>query len=232
MNTLASLKPSSERGFSFIEVVVSISVALVAFGLIYQFFSGARSHYMVGTVNLQNLQEARIAINYLRRDFSSACPKFEYVDSESYLAVQKVQKQIFTTANPAWDASTPGKLIDVSDEKLSFHRFRFDSDASRPAVDKVEYVFDRNSKKLRRFLENGRTIEFNGFESVQFKLYVHQLNPEIPVLWVKFTIHEGDKLFGSDKIGVPLELTTTINSSFISGNLKNLCWNYEIYHSN
>ncbi len=224
---------SSRPGLTMIEMIVSVGVAMMAFFLIYKFLSGTRFNFMYGTVNLQNLQNARLAVNYLRRDFSSSCPRFVYSTSKpakSYVFIQDAQRAVFQKP-PGWDSSNPCILMELSPTKLAFHRFIFSSSKASPTVELVQYSFDPGAHTLTRSAPS-RMITFKGFDLVEFKVYFHDLNPAIPILWVKFVIHEGEDLYGKASIGTPLELTTSITSSFVTGSLKNLNWNFETYHEN
>lgn len=212
-----------------VELLLSITVALVVFLLIYKLLSGVRSHYLYGTVNLQNLQDARLAVNHLRRDFSSACPRFKNgaASADAYMYVNRLRKYIFKDP-PNW-AAQYGDPIQITVNGLTFFRFEFDS-GSNPHVEKVQYVFDAAAKTLIRKYK-GSERKFKGFETVEFRLYTHMVNPAVPLLWVRLLIHEGKEMYGTTSIGKPLELTTTISSSFLSSSLNHLTWNYETYHN-
>ncbi len=221
------LKPRS--AFTLIEMIASIAVALLVFLMIYKLLSSVRNHYLYGTVNLQNLQDARLAINHLRRDFSSACPRFKDggAPAGAYIYVNRLRKYIFKDP-PGW-APQYGDPIQVTPNGLSFFRFEFDA-GSKPRVEHVLYTFDAATKTLKRKYK-GSERSFKGFEAVEFRLYTHMVNPAVPLLWVRLLIHEGKEMYGSTNIGKPLELTTTISSNFISSSLNNLTWNYETYHN-
>lgn len=216
------------RAFTFVEMSISVGIALVVFLLIYRFLSSTRHHFMYGTVNLQNLQDARQALNYLRRDFSCACPRIEDPDVAGYVTLQKVRKQVFLTAS--WPSETEGELIQIDPHGLSFYKFVFGSPDEKPRVEHVSYVFDAVAKELTRRSQGDRVQKFSGFEDVDFRLYTHQLNPKVPVLWVRFKVHEGENIYGKDSIGKALELTTSITSHFISSSVNNKYWRYEIGH--
>ncbi|HOY67253.1 MAG TPA: hypothetical protein PLP29_10200 [Candidatus Ozemobacteraceae bacterium] len=215
--------------FTLVEMIASMAVAFFIFLLIYKLLAGVRSHYMYGTVNLQNLQDARLAINYLRRDFASACPRFKSVTgaSDGYLYVNRLRKNIFKDP-PAWDPRY-GDPIQVTPNGVAFFRFEFDAGA-RPNVEQVQYQFDAATKTLKRKYRGAERV-FRGFETVEFRVYTHMVNPGVPLLWVRLLIHEGQQMYGSTNIGKPLELTTTISSNFVSSSLNHLTWNYETYHN-
>lgn len=229
-NLLAGFKSKMirRRAFTFVEMTISIGIALVVFLMIYRFLSNTRHHYMYGTVNLQNLQEARLALNYLRRDFSCACPRIEDPDSAGYVTLQKVRKQVFVTSS--WPSETAGDLIQIHPHGLIFHKFVFGASGVKPKVEQVSYEFDAVEKVLTRRSAGDRVQKFNGFEEVEFRLYAHQLNPKIPVLWARFKVHEGENIYGKESIGKALELTTSITSHFITSSLNNKYWRYETGH--
>ena len=170
---------SNQKGISFVELMVCIIITALLFGLIYKFMANTRYNYMYGVVNLQNLQEARLAINYIRRDFSSACPRFEDPNEDSQNGYINLQK---------------------------------------------------SSKTLTRTSETKGMKVFSGIEDVNFALYTHEMNPNVPLLWVQLVIHESENMYGSSEIGKALELTTTISSSFINSSQNNKYWRYETGH--
>ncbi|GAB4270117.1 MAG: hypothetical protein Kow0029_06660 [Candidatus Rifleibacteriota bacterium] len=217
-----------KKGFTFIELTVSVGIALVAFLLIYRFLSSTRHHYLYGTVNLQNLQEARLAINYLRRDFSCACPRIEDPDTGGYVNLQNARRQIFSTSSVSSIPSSD--LIYVDDHTMKFYKYAFQSPDESPRVEEVIYEFDGSAKTLVRRGQDGKTQKFTGIEDVEFKVYVHQVNNRVPILWVRLKIHEGENLYGSENIGNALELTASISSPFLTSSLNNKFWRFEIGH--
>lgn len=225
MLTVKNLK----KGMTFVELIFSLSIALVVFLLIYRFMSGTRQHYMYGTVNLQNLQEARLAVNYLRRDFSCACPRIDSpVAPNGFVDLQKIRNQLFVSSS--WAGGAGGDLIQILPHGLLFHKFVFGSPDEMPRVEMLRYEFDPAARVLTRHAEDGSHQTFSGFEEVEFKLYAHQLNPKIPVLWARFKVHEGETIYGTDEIGKALELTTSITSPFLTSSINNKYWRYEIGH--
>jgi len=229
-NAKHNMKRLLTRGFTLVEISISVGIALIVLLMIYRFLSNTRHHYMYGTVNLQNLQEARLAVNYLRRDFSCACPRIGDPASTGYVNLQKTRNQVFVSASfPALDASQ-GELIQIDDHGLHFHKFVFGSPDVEPRVELVRYDFDQAAKTLMRFSEDGKIQKFTGFEEVEFKVYTHQLNPGVPLLWVRMKVHEGENIYGKDSIGKALELTTSISSPFLTSSVNNKFWRYETGH--
>lgn len=190
---------------------------------------------MKGVVNLQNLQEARLAINYLRRDFASSCPLFIYNGkSYDYKMLQEVRKQLFATENNDGSSLQEyGILIGVDSEGIRFFKFKYDTQQNEiPKVELVRYVFNSTTKCLVREVgiqgkERYNKKEFKGFEEVRFALYANEIASSVPLLWVKFKIHESSNIYGSENFGKALELTTTLSSNFINSSQNNTYWRYE-----
>ncbi|MBF0409838.1 MAG: hypothetical protein HQM10_21025 [Candidatus Riflebacteria bacterium] len=219
----------SRIAFSLIEVLSGLMLAVFLFFIMYKFWGWTRFHYMYGTVNLQNLHGAQMVINYLRRDFSSSSPMISSKDD--YLTREKIRRKIFNVVAPP--ANSKAIDIDPGGKKLNFFRFVFDTNIMNgvPKTEKVEYSFDTQKRILKRITPT-RTIEFDGLDDVVFKVYVHELNPNIPILWVRFVVNEGKGIgyAGGKEVGKPLEITTSISSSFITSNINNLSWHYETCH--
>ncbi len=221
----------NRKAITFVEIMICLVIASMVFGVIYGFMSYTSKNYMFGVVNLQNLQDARLAINYLRRDFAAACPRFDDPEKDKkngYINLQKIRKQLFLTNG----SIKGGDLIQVSPNKLSFHKFVYGSSDKNPRVEPITYQFDKSSQTLTRISRTKGTKVFSGIEDVNFALYFHKINPDIPLLWVKLRIHEANKMYGNKEIGKALELTTTISSAFINSSQKTKYWRYATGHSN
>jgi type II secretory pathway pseudopilin PulG len=227
------------KGFTLVETMISLAIAILVLFTVYKFLASTRQHYMYGTVNLQNLQEARLAINSIRRDFSCACPKVNYPPSAleitgaadvmqtAFENLQKLRKQIFMTSS--YTNNDRGELIQVGSSDLCFYTYVYGGTNEKPKVEQVRYNFDPSAKTLTRLGGDGSIRSFTGFENVLFELYIHELNPTVPILWVRFKIHEGEK-YGDAEIGSALELTTSISSPHIASSLSNNYWRYETGH--
>lgn len=239
-NRQKSLKNISfTKGFTLVEAMISLAIATLILFTVYRFLASTRHHYMYGTVNLQNLQEARLAINSIRRDFSCACPRINYpptaleisgsadVMHTAYENLQKLRKQIFMTSS--YTNNDRGELIQVGNSDLCFYTFVYGGTNEKPKVEQIRYNFDPSDKTLTRIGGDGSLRKFTGFENVLFELYLHDLNSAIPILWVRFKIHEGEK-YGDSDIGTALELTTSIASPHINSTLSNNFWRYETGH--
>jgi len=219
------------RGFTFVEMAMTVGIALLVFLMIYRFMSSTRMHYMYGTVNLQNLQEARMAINYLRRDFSCATPYIAGQDQVDYINMQKAQNFVFET--PGWAPIPDVNLIKCDTDSLSIPKFAFGSPDEEPRIEYVTYTYEPGNILSRKLLDATgnlkKEVQFSGIENVEFKLYTHKLNPDVPVLWVKLLIHD-KSTYGSDDIGKALEVTASISSPFITSLVKHRNWRFENGH--
>ncbi|NLI75415.1 MAG: prepilin-type N-terminal cleavage/methylation domain-containing protein [Candidatus Riflebacteria bacterium] len=216
-------------GFTMVEMIVTMAIGILVFMMVSRFLTGTRFQFMHGTVNLQNLQDARLAINHLRRDFSSATIFFGSTYTKTtYKTVRALQARTFS--QPTVDPANPTeKLISIkAPHQIAFYRFTFETAGEKPTVERVQYRFDPAAKTLTR-TSPSRSIEFKGFEDVEFRLYCHGLNPDVPLLWARFLIHEGEEIYGKADIGKALELTTTISSPFLTSSLQNLSWNFETH---
>jgi hypothetical protein len=213
-----------------IEMAVGMVLGSVLMYFAFKFMTNTRHQYMHGSVNLQNLQEARLAINYLRRDFSSACPFLDPADADPKINVT-LRKKPFDVSG--WSAGIKSQLVKSSAQVLQFHRFIFNTEAGAvlSKVVEVEYKYDAPTKTLVRTSE-GRQKSFKGLENVEFKLYLDDYNGRVPILWVKLMFHEGKDAAGTDKdLGRPLELTTSIVSPFMNGFYSHQMWNYYSAHA-
>jgi hypothetical protein len=224
-------KSNNRKAISFVELMICVIISALVFKIIFDFMSNTRNNYMYGVVNLQNLQDARLAINYLRSDFATACPMFTDPKEDSkngFVNLQKARKQLFVTSKTNNDIK--GELIQIHEHGLMFHKFVYGSFGENPKVESVTYQYDKTSKTLTRTSDTKGTKVFNGIEDVKFALYTHEINPDVPILWVKISVHESSNMYGSEKIGKAVELTTSISSSFINSSQNNKYWRYETGH--
>ncbi len=231
---------NKRKAFTFIEITICIIISALVFKVVYELMANTRKNYMYGVVNLQNLQDARLAINYLRRDFASSCPNFI---SPSYVTIngrnvfkdkewegfQNLRSQLFkvNASTLSQNGETPyhGELMVVRPTYLSFYKFVYGSTSENPKVERVTYTF-KDNKLERHSKSKGKTV-FTGFANVHFSLYTHSINPDIPLLWVQFTINESPNMYGKKTIGKPLELTTTIASNFVYTSQNNKYWRFQ-----
>ena len=228
----------NRKAITFVELMVCILVASLVFKVIFDFMSNTRNNYIYGVVNLQNLQEARLAINYLRRDFASSCPRFnaptltdndKKFDDNEWQKFPNLRGQLFEVSQ--MDLQSIGEsdqLITVYDHGLRFYKFVSDSTGVKPKIELVTYQFDSTSHTLLRTSTLKGQQRFSGFEDVEFCLYSHSINPDVPLLWVRFKINEASNVYGANNLEKnTLELTTTISSSFINSSQNNKYWRYQ-----
>ena len=219
----------NRKAITFIEIMVCILIASIVFGVIFNFLSSTNKNYMYGLVNLQNLQNGRLAINYLRRDFVASCPRIDDPENDKnngYVNLQKIRNQMFFDK----ENLKGGELMRIASHSISFHKYVFGSTDKNPEVEPITYKFDPDSQTLTRTSKTRGTKVFTGIEDAHFALYVHKTNPNTPLLWVKLRIHEAKNLYNNENIGKALEITTTISSAFVNSSLKNKYWRYAIGH--
>ena len=184
---------------------------------------GERNKKIVGTVNLNQMQEARLALSYLRRDFGSASPYFLASDT-----VKVRMNPIKLDSTPISDPykSSP---IQITPTELVFYRFIFDNPIGTmtTTLEQVTYTFDSSAKTLTRRTPNS-SVSFTSIKNVNFGIYVHKANPNVPILNVRLEVLD-EKTPGSPQNIAPLELCTSITSAFMNSNLNNLAWSYSPY---
>lgn len=207
------------QGFTLVEAMIGIMLVSALLTMSYKVFSYINLQRSRGSVDLQELQGARYAINYLRRDFRCAAPVFS--DTASIEQKKKAMR------NPVVEAKTFDKKantvpIVVSDSEIHFFRHLYETPESsaKPKVEEVNYRIDNTRKCLVRSA-SGKERVFSDIRAARFELYAHPLKPEIPMLLVTLTIDADPK----DKSGkASLELTTTISSSVANQNINNPYW--------
>ena len=70
------------KGFTLVESIIAIGMASALIILVMKLTSAIRGDVVKGTVDLQNLQDARLVINSLRRDFTCAMPYYDPSDKQ------------------------------------------------------------------------------------------------------------------------------------------------------
>ena len=184
------------KAFTFMELLIGLVVMCMVLTGVHAIFSYTRKEFMHGTVNLQNFQDVQLAINLLRRDFSSACPYIDYYYNldptksneywstdgveKDYIALQKTRRDVFlsqdntpSNGNANYKEALP---IQIDESGISFHKFVFQSDPKDPhlpLVEEVNYSFNSTEGTLTRTdVKTGKRKVFNGFEVASFSLYV------------------------------------------------------------
>ncbi len=209
-------KTDTNAAFTLVETLVAFFLATALIVLLMQLSGGVRTGVVRGDVDLQNLMEARAAINSIRRDFLVATPRFEARDGidmreqirHNPVVPQDKLKTIFL--------SSP---VTVAEHALFFCRQVVD-EAGNQTSEEVSYTFDESEKTLVRTSPTG-VKKFAGIENSRFSIYFHPLKPEIPMVWVSITVKN---IEGGESR--QLEIATTIASSIISQDLNNLHWNW------
>ncbi len=212
-------------GVTLIEIVVGTLIISIVFYAVSSFASNMAFKYKHGFVDLENFRVAHQAVNMLRRDYKMACPYITAGDG-----IEEMKKFLLTPLAVSAGAARfvgANRRIRVTSQQLVFFKFAdtgFSSDPE-PMVEEVEYRFDSDSGCLIRSC-GGQSSEFKGFKEVEFKSFVHEANPHVPVLWAKIVLsHEYYK--DSDK---PLELTVSLSSSFVADSINRSDWQYRTFH--
>jgi len=214
-------------GITLIEIVVSMLIISIIFYAISKFASNMTFKYKHGFVDLENFRTAHHAVNMLRRDYKMACPYMTAGDG-----IEEMKKFLLT---PLAVSAGSGKFVGanrrilINPQQIVFYKFTetgFSMD-SEPLVEEVKYTFNADSGCLIRSCGD-QTREFNGFKEIEFKSFVHQANPHVPVLWAKIVLsHEYYK--DSTKA---LELTVSFSSNFVADAINQDNWQYRTYHRN
>lgn len=195
-------------GFTLIEMLIGLVLVSFLFAISFRVFTYISSQMSRGSVDLQELQGARLALNYLRRDFRSAAPLI----AKTATFVQKTK----TARTPMVEAASYNRGPDsvpivIADSEIHFFRQLYNTpDAeTAPTTEQVNYRIDDTKKCLVRS-SAGKERMFPDIKGAKFELYGHPLKPEIPLLLVTLTIDADVKDRGSARN--VLELTTTISS--------------------
>ncbi len=209
------------KGFTLVETLMVFFLVTTLIALVFRLSSHVQVNYLKGTVDLQNLQEARSAINSLRRDFLGATPRFERSDGVDLREATR-KKPIVSSLG----GRTPGKktvpiIVGTSELHLFKYSFGFGEDEPAPRVEEVSYFVDKGQKALIREDEKGKKL-FRSVTNAKFILYQFPLNPDIHLVAVNLEIDNS-----ASGPGKSLEICTTISSLIVSQNLNNLNWNWD-----
>ncbi len=213
-----------KRAVTIAELAVGLLLISLLVGAISNVIRHVRAMFMRGTVDLQNLQEGRLAINYLRRDFSCACPRFSASDDSTML--EKTRRLPILPGNDSIDGKKTAS-IQIGDNGIQFYRFSFETTDldPLPTIELVKYSYDPGNRILTR-TSPSRMVEFKGIKGISFRVYSHETNPKIPMLWVKLEIQ--DEEAGKD-LGKPLEITTSLSSSFLESEVNYPYWYFRAF---
>ncbi len=208
------------RGFTLVEAMIGMMLVSALLTMSYKVFTYINMQRSRGSVDLQELQGARHAINYLRRDFRCAAPVF--ADAATIEQKKKAMR------NPVVEAKVFNKTgntvpVVIADSEIHFFRHLYDTPetAGTPKVEEVNYHMDGARKCLVRSAA-GKESVFSDIRGVRFELYAHPLKPEIPMLLVTLIIDADLKDKGGGRNF--FELTTTISSAVANQNINNPYW--------
>lgn len=204
-----------KKGFTLVETMVAVGLASAIIFLVIRLSSVIRGDVAKGTVDLQNLQDARVVINYLRRDFSSATPLYDTNEKK------EIRDEVRT--DPVLYASSYSKHssrpIVLNSHDIIFCKTTADSAGNRTR-EEIQYSFDPASKVLNRHSASGNRT-FKGMEDIKFDLYYHPMNDEVPMILVTMKIKTEEAHETKE-----LDLTTTICSAIVNHDVTNLEWNW------
>ncbi|MBU1106329.1 MAG: hypothetical protein KKB51_06650 [Candidatus Riflebacteria bacterium] len=218
---MARVRNPGRFGFTLVEAVVGIALATALMVFSYRVFTYIGMQRSRGAVDLQELQGARYAINYLRRDFRSAAPQIAntatLIQKKKALRMPMVEAHSFTIGNEAVPV-----IIDDAEIYFYKHLYSTPDSAREPSTEQVNYRIDGARKCLVRSVA-GVEIVFKDIKAAKFELYAHPLAPEVPMLLVTLRIDADQK---DIKAGGReyFELTTTISSAITSQILNNPFW--------
>ena len=254
MNNSMGTGQTSARnaGFSFVEMVVSVLLTTLLLLALYQFYIEAAFQMHAGFAKLEALDEARLAISYIRRDFSTACPFLSAErdtignDPENEFAAKNLlRRMVFyqdvssvqpPEIRPQMGAdgkqSRPIEYSSAQPGQIRFYRFRFKPRTlgENPGVESVEYYFDKGAKTLTRRV-SGSTKEFHDMDLVEFSFYSPEWSSDIVMLRIQIRVKNLPENLRQKIPGGVIVFQTTVNSHFISSNLSDPNWNFEGYQN-
>jgi len=212
---------ADKKGFTLVEAVIGVALATMLMFTAYQVFSYVSKQRSRGDVDLQELQGARYAINFLRRDFRSACPQI--ADKATLAQKRKALRMPIVEAN-AFNIGNEAVPVIISDGEIHFfkHLYNTPAGAAQPATEQVNYRIDNARKCLVRSVAGVETV-FKDIKAAKFELYAHPLSSALPMLLVTLRINADQK---NEKTGdfKFFEMTTTISSAVTSPFINNPYW--------
>lgn len=205
------------KGFTLVESIIAVGMAAGLILLVIKISSVIRGDVAKGTVDLQNLQDARLVINSLRRDFTCAMPYYDFSDNQQ--AIDSVRNNPILYTATYNDSSKKSKPIIIHKYHLNFVKPVYDSNGNL-SMEEIYYVFDGSNKTLIRHSSISGDKHFKGMDNIEFGLYYHPLETDVPMLLVSMIIRTTE---GGETKSLPL--TTTICSSIVNKDIVNLDWN-------
>lgn len=211
---------SIQKGFTLVETLVAFFIASALIALTFKLSGSIQVNYIRGNVDLQNLQEARYAINSIRRDFMCATPKFDRTDGIDIREAIRQNPVISASILPAGMKSMP-IVVAKNELHMTKYSFDFESEKDDPIVENVAYFIDPVQRALIRMNSKGRRI-FKAVKNAEFALYKHPLNQDIPMISVRLEVD-----YSETEPKKPLEIVTTVSSLIITQNFNNIHWNWD-----
>lgn len=210
-----------KNGFTMVEAIIGILLISLLSLSAYKIFSFILVQRNRGSVDLAELQGARVAINYLRRDFRCAVP---LINKNATIAQRKTARRIPAIEANTFDKSQKVIPIVVSDTEIHFfkHTFATPTTSETPKTEQINYRIDKARGCLVRTGLDSENI-FKDIKAIKFELYSHPLFKETPMLLITMKVdankgnaHEQKRYF---------ELSTTISSSIANHNINYEFWN-------
>ncbi len=135
----------AQKGFTLVEAVIGVVLAAMLMISAYQVFSYISRQRSRGDVDLQELQGARHAINYLRRDFRSATPQI--ADTATLEQKRKALRMPIVEAS-SFSIGNEAVPVLISDGEIHFFKHVYDTPdgVARPATEQVNYRIDSAHK--------------------------------------------------------------------------------------
>lgn len=209
------------RGFTLAETIIGMLVISLLMLVTYRVFSYIISQRNRGTVDIQELQGARNAINHLRRDFRGAAP---VISSSATLTQRKVARKLPVVKFENFSSNIGYTPVMVSNSELHFFKNSYKTPSDKPKANReqINYRIDTKRKCLIRTC-NGVETAFADIREAKFELYSHPVHASVPMLLVSLVIDaESSKNTGARSF---FELTTTISSSLTSPGINYPTWN-------
>jgi len=208
-------KYNNRKGFTLVEILVAFSLAVTVITIALKLSSNVRTNVVAGTVDLENLQQARAAINSIRRDFLVAQPLIE--SSEGFDIREKIRSNQIISAS-LFSATQKSRPVIISEKEIHLFKTTLDENGNEK-IEEISYVFDSDEKSLIRVSGDVRK-QYSGIENVKFVIYQHQFNKKIPMVWISLLVSHQES--GERR---QLEIATSIASSIIGHDLNSHYWN-------
>ncbi len=210
-----------EAGFTLVEAVIGFLIITLLSASAYKVFSFVLAQRNRGSVDLEELQGARTAINYLRRDFRCAAP---LINEDATMTQRKKSLKIPVIEADSFDRSRKVTPIVVSGEEIHFFKHNFATliRSEKPKTEQINYRIDKARGCLVRTGAGSEKV-FKDIKAIKFELYSHPLFKETPMLLVtmKVDANKGDR---KDQKHF-FEISTTISSSMANHNINYEFWN-------